>query len=89
MNPGSRKPTPRKTQRVATVFTGVTACAAAFAPAANAQAARPPAAVGTAHTGHKVREPRVCRRRELGSHLLVNRLRDPRELLRRRWYCAR
>jgi hypothetical protein len=37
MNLGISKLGSRKAMRVATVFTGVTACAAAFAPAANAQ----------------------------------------------------
>jgi hypothetical protein len=39
MNLGINKLASRKAMRVATVFTGVTACAAAFAPAANAQTA--------------------------------------------------
>jgi hypothetical protein len=42
MNPGTSKLTSRKAMRVATVFTGVSACAAAFAPAANAQPAGMP-----------------------------------------------
>jgi hypothetical protein len=39
MSPAASKHALRKTLHVATLFTGVTACAAAFAPAANAQTA--------------------------------------------------
>jgi hypothetical protein len=39
MSPAARKPALRKAMRVATLFTGVTTCAAAFTPAANDQAA--------------------------------------------------
>ena len=54
-SPGKRGP--RKALRVATAFTGVTACAAAFAPAAGAQTGRPLAPTNTVsdphcHNGH-------------------------------------